>query len=171
MASDVFDDGGDALDGHLLHAVHFPRHGGNVRGIFAIDIFVEHRFDFGAALLPLRRRGHLGPVVHGQDVGEFGIGIGLGLIVVGIARLADVIGGRRRLHGGDAEQLEFAITLRRGGGGNRGTIRGGRRRCRRRSLRSHGRDQGEGSTRCEKYVSKFRIESRRSYFLTRWRVT
>ena len=115
MPGDMLDDGGNALDRHRLDAVHFPRHCGNVRGILAVDIFVEHRLDFGAALLPLLRRRHLGPIVHGQHVREFGIGIGLGLFVIGIARLADVIGRCGRLHCGDAEQLELPIALRGAG--------------------------------------------------------
>ena len=137
MAGDVFDDGGNALHGHGFDAVHAPRHFRNVRGIFAVDIFIEHRLELSATLLPLLRSRHLGSVVHDQDIGELGIRIGFGLVVIGVARLADVIGGRARLHFANAKQLELPIALRTRSSGNRCAVGCRRRRGWRLGLRGH----------------------------------
>src|SRR6185437_15089609 len=89
--------------------------------------------DLFAALLPVGGGLHGLAVVEDEQLGKVGIRVGLGLVVVGVAGLADVIGGDAGLHGGDAEDLHLALALGGGGGGLRGAIGGGGkagRRCR-----------------------------------------
>jgi hypothetical protein len=139
MTGNVFDEGGDALHRHGFDAVHAPGHFGNVHGRFAVDIFIEHRLEFGATLLPLLRSRHPGSVLHDQDLGQFGIRVGFGLIVIGVARFADVIGTRGRLHFANAKQLQLSIALRTRSNGNRCTVSCRRRRGRWLGLCGHTR--------------------------------
>ncbi len=92
------EDGGEA-DAFLIGLHHRPGDLGGVRGDTAVDLAAEVFEDLGAALVPPHGRGGDGlAVAQAQRVGEIGVGVCLGLLVVGVVgAFSSPLGPSRRV--------------------------------------------------------------------------
>jgi hypothetical protein len=115
VAEELFADNGVVADFPVNSLDDFPSDFGGVLRDAPEDFAIEVFDDFGAALFgPLRGRGDLFPVLQGEDVGQIGIGVGGGLVVVGVVGRGFGAAGAGA-EGLDAELIHHVLVVIGGG--------------------------------------------------------